>query len=684
MHAKASHLRNVESAIQAISCYLRFQNCIQILCDTFFGINKICNLRIANFATGKASQCLRLVIGLLLASCGLTGSALAQSGRVISVPSDQPVVSAGGVDLNSGRFNYKQEDLTVGDGDGGLSFVRTMPYLTDMQAALGNFTSNWDVWISIGRFSISARQTDGGWPNGSDYVAMVNDGSRILTFIGSQSSNGYGLETRGPIAFLTFTGTQGTSSVIYTYRTEDGTAITFQPLGIVDGVAVTGIYPTKLVRADGTTFTFDYAAYAGASGNLARTRSISSSRGFALFMEGSGGLTTKVCALNITQTVLPANYLCPSGALASASYIYSGNNLSSVTDARGALSQFVYGTSGGDSSIGFIKPGQSTPWLTNLFRTSTDEMGHTYSVVSSQSFVNGQSITYTPHFPPPMSGSFSISGSRATNALGEVEDVDSGFYRQPLPTCYIRPCPPRTPENMIPYRQTPGPIYITRSGAHTTTFNYCDPVNATFCNPSDLQYFIDPNGIKTIVTYEGRNITQATTMPKSGSGLPPINRAATFDCTYLINCAKPSSSTDANGKVVNFTYDPTHGGILTKSDPADAAGIRPVKRYAYVQRYAWISDGAGGYIHGSSPMWLLLSEKTCRTSATVGAACGAGPADEVVTTYDYGPDSGPNNLLLRGMTVTADGSMLRTCYQYDGRGNRISETKPAAGLAVCS
>lgn len=684
MRRKIFGLSVVEKTIQTISSDRLINNGLQISRTAFFGIDRQINFKIKSLGNGVTRQSFLLVIGLLVATCGLTGSAFAQSGRVISVPSDQPVVSAGGVDLNSDRFIYKQEDLTVGDGGGGVSFARAMPYRTDMPAALGNFTSNWDVWISIGRFSISARQTDGGWPNGSDYVAMVNDGSRILTFIGSQSANGYGLETRGSTAYLTFTGTQGTSGVVYTYSTEDGTAITFQPLGIVDGVAVTGIYPTKLVRADGTTFTFDYAAYAGAPGNLARARSISSSRGFALVMEGIGGLTTKVCALNLTQTLLPANHLCPSGALASASYSYSGNNLSSVTDARGALWQFVYGTSGGDSSIGFIKPGQSTPWLTNLFRTSTDEMGHTYSVVSSQSFVDGQSITYTPHFPPPMSGSSNISGSRATNALGEVEDVDSGFYRQPLPTCYIRPCPPRTPENMIPYRQTPGPIYITRSGAHTTTFNYCDPANATFCNPSDLQYFIDPNGIKTIVTYEGRNITQATTMPKSGSGLPAINRAATFDCTYLINCAKPSSSTDANGKVTNFTYDPTHGGILTKSDPADAAGIRPVKRYAYVQRYAWISDGAGGYVHGSSPMWLLSTEKSCRTSATAGDACSAGATDEVVTTYDYGPDSGPNNLLLRGMTVTADGLVLRTCLRYDARGNRISETKPAAGLAVCS
>jgi YD repeat-containing protein len=57
--------------------------------------------------------------------------------------------------------------------------------------------------------------------------------------------------------------------------------------------------------------------------------------------------------------------------------------------------------------------------------------------------------------------------------------------------------------------------------------------------------------------------------------------------------------------------------------------------------------------------------------------------DEVLTTYDYGPDSGPNNLFLRGRVVTADGQSLRTCYTYDRFGNRISETLPRAGLTSC-
>jgi YD repeat-containing protein len=111
-------------------------------------------------------------------------------------------------------------------------------------------------------------------------------------------------------------------------------------------------------------------------------------------------------------------------------------------------------------------------------------------------------------------------------------------------------------------------------------------------------------------------------------------------------------------------------------------GIRPQTRYSYTQRYAWISNGSGGYVQAATPVWLLTAESSCRTSAWNGTACTVAN-DEVVTTYDYGPNSGPNNLLLRGKVVTANGISRRTCFAYDGQGNRIAETKPRAGLTSC-
>ncbi|HMG48236.1 MAG TPA: hypothetical protein VK614_12335 [Allosphingosinicella sp.] len=197
---------------------------------------------------------------------------------------------------------------------------------------------------------------------------------------------------------------------------------------------------------------------------------------------------------------------------------------------------------------------------------------------------------------------------------------------------------------------------------------------------------------------ERNNVTAITRYPKPNTGLPPLTLyTATFpvDCTNPRTCNYPITATDANGNGWSYTYAPEHGGVLTETGPltptrqADGsmANVRPQKRYEYAQRYAWIANGSGGYMHGPTAIWLLTRERRCNATAAAGAGCAGGAADEVVTDYDYGPDSGPNTLILRGIAVTAyvagAPATLRTCYGYDAAGNRISETQPRAGLGSC-
>lgn len=169
--------------------------------------------------------------------------------------------------------------------------------------------------------------------------------------------------------------------------------------------------------------------------------------------------------------------------------------------------------------------------------------------------------------------------------------------------------------------------------------------------------------------------------------LEEVRTYATCNSSNRLICLQPTSITDPRGNTTTFTYDPAHGGTLTRTGPADPAGVQPVTRYSYAQRYAWVKNSGGSYVQAATPVWVLTEERTCRTTATVGNACAGGAADEIVTAYDYGPNSGPNNLARRGMTVTAhDGTQIvtrRTCYGYDIYGNRISETAPNAGLTSC-
>lgn len=202
-----------------------------------------------------------------------------------------------------------------------------------------------------------------------------------------------------------------------------------------------------------------------------------------------------------------------------------------------------------------------------------------------------------------------------------------------------------------------------------------------------------PNRLLTASDSEGRNFSfthdargNVLTKTQIGiSGTPSLVRAANYDvvCTNRVTCNKPNWVKDANGSQTDYTYDPVHGGVLTETSPADVNGVRPQIRNTYIQRYAFVKSSTGGYVSAGQPIWLLSTSKICRTSTATASGCQA-PNDEVETTYDYGPSSGPNNLSLRGKSVTADGVTRRICSSHDALGNVVSETTANANLTTCT
>jgi hypothetical protein len=195
--------------------------------------------------------------------------------------------------------------------------------------------------------------------------------------------------------------------------------------------------------------------------------------------------------------------------------------------------------------------------------------------------------------------------------------------------------------------------------------------------------FSFPEGNWVAKSFSSRN--NRTGSWAGGKNGGSIGITATYDavCSNLITCNRPKTTKDAKGNVTTYEYNPVHGGVATVTGPA-VNGIAPQTRYEYAQRYAWLKNASGGYSPAASPIWLLVRERFCRTTQGSPSGCAGGAADEVVTDYDYGPDSGPNNLLVRGVAVSADGQTRRTCFGYDPMGRKISETKPRAGLATCS
>lgn len=180
------------------------------------------------------------------------------------------------------------------------------------------------------------------------------------------------------------------------------------------------------------------------------------------------------------------------------------------------------------------------------------------------------------------------------------------------------------------------------------------------------------------------NIVASTDAPAAGSGLSPAVTTYVFPatCSNRVTCNRPTLICDPKGGETTFEYDPVHGGVTRATGPL-VDGVSREIRYQYTQRPARFRDASGAVVQALGGLWVLERESTCRTGPAVGQGC-ALPDDEVVTLYEYGPSSGVNNLLLRGVVKDATRIALRTCYGYDRYGNRIRETSPKANLTVCS
>ena len=100
-----------------------------------------------------------------------------------------------------------------------------------------------------------------------------------------------------------------------------------------------------------------------------------------------------------------------------------------------------------------------------------------------------------------------------------------------------------------------------------------------------------------------RNLLETRQIAAPGSGLADIVRSSAYACTPATfrYCAKPVTDTDARGAVTHYAYSADHGSLLSETLPAPVQGApRPETRHEYAQRYAWISNGAGGYVQAAT------------------------------------------------------------------------------------
>jgi hypothetical protein len=406
--------------------------------------------------------------------------------RIANVPAEKYVVAPGGVDMRTGRFAYSRTDLAAG-GEGAPSLERILPdHVASHANPFGNFSHNWDIYLLETR--VDLRET---LSIGTDYRMTAHYGGRALTFEAFADQN-YLYKSDGPSALLTFAGgDKASDAAVYTLRAPDGTLLTFRPIGsgdCADQAWGTGrrrcAFVSEIVEPDGTKYGFDYAATGAATGNRARLVRVTSSRGYALLLEGSGSLVSKACLLNLASAPAPANGLCPAGAPAVATYAYAGARLASVTDAVNAVSGFTYADgANGAFTMGFVKPGQNAPWLTNQVSILRDEEDAPQEIVDRQSFADGQTYAYGWNYAPitetrPYA---TVAGGGYTDYDGRQTGVRFDFPiapgSGPTTVCVPHPCADENPDDFqrYVYQQTPGPVEVIDPLQRHTLMDYCDP-----------------------------------------------------------------------------------------------------------------------------------------------------------------------------------------------------------------
>jgi hypothetical protein len=621
------------------------------------------------------------------------------SAQDIKPPPRQDAKTPTGVTYRNGSFSLEETDLSIGGGlPTGLSLTRSYNSsssgISDPFVGAVGWTQSFNVNISTqivpfiphpeliefvapNEFSRCIYNLSGGpkssgfnnvthpprppiWANKplDQWIAQIGCGFRAGSYVNVGNHDGV----------LEYLGDEITGS--YKFTGSDGSVLNFLNTGGTDRAL-------NWTMADGTKLDFGYA-----NGKL---RSIFSNRGWAILFESE----FKICAVNTAITYVTPTSSCPVDAQ-TVTYGYqpgsynSGIKLMTSVSKGGETTLYTYNSK---DKLDCIKsPGQASCKIQNTYTACPENQissgpiqpqVHLSDYVSSQTDASGRIISYS--YGQPLN-SCPYAPSHPDPDLRPFQDAQTTITQTGITGATVVIT---HPSNQIESVKVPlGPTGQKTSFGYETT-----QLGPDYLEHGDLLYVQQPEGNGESYEQDSRgNVTKKTVFAKPGSGLPNIVTLAAYPatCANIFTCNKPTSITDPNGKTSTFEYAPEHGGIVRETGPADASGIQPVKRSKYEQRYALIKNPVGGYSQAASSVWLKTEERTCRNSATISDACAAGSADEVVTAYDYGSTTvGPNNLLLRGIVVTANGVSLRTCYAYDRDGRKISETSPNANLPSC-
>lgn len=579
---------------------------------------------------------------LLCASTCVPGFALAQATLPAPIPPSYYQVDTHGVDVASGRTFLATPKISVGDpGAGGLSYSRMYINNRWRDSTLGTISSSGSTYyVSLGTV------TEVFTKSGTTFAANNANGT---TLTASGTNYTYVSATGDTAVFSTvyvgpYTSYTGANvAVLTSLTTPSGVRTSYNYQGVTVCREPGGGGGTDLV-ADGASAKGAAATTTCVNQSMVRLQSITSNAGYMIHFDhasdnfndlfGVWGKVTKVTALNLaTDYCSPAAGACTySQVWPSLSYVDAAGQ-STVTDELGRSSVFGYS---GDGPLRQRRPGSSTDDVTVTYAggkvaTATDASG-----TWNYSYVDTATTRTT-----------TVTGPLSHQAV-YVSDLASGLLTS-----------------------------VTDALNHTRSYQYDGAGRPT--------RITNPEGDYATLNYDARgNVTSQVYTPKAGSGLANITVSAAYpaSCTTPVTCNLPTSTTDARGQVTDYTYDATHGGVLTVTRPASAAGTtRPQTRYAYASMYAWYKNGSGVIAQSLFPMYRPTAVSACASTAAT-ASC-VGTADENRQTFTYAGANVANNLqpIAFGRGAGDNSAWATTSLTYTPTGDVMTVDGPLAGLA---
>lgn len=603
----------------------------------------------------------------LMATTCLTSPAFAQS--------EQRVIDENGIDLLTGYVRMSEADLSIGPAANPLELRRTI------NGDIDQITHDWLITIS---------QSNGG--------ASLNVNTRGLskTFNFDLTGHPIDVEQAGEQLTLNTGSSNPEERTLFTDR--NGTRTYFYDLGngsyYGTRVAYPNGYEARLywgyvqfceydqgdIDGDGDYNELVNCVWAG------RLHSVADNRGYQLRFSYLSDLPsapthfdnyydwsrlTSVTALNnAVETCAPETSCTLSGSWPTVTYQrgQSGNDpVLTVTQPEGRVwryrgSQSQTNTSSGPRYTGsfFIQRPDSSAENYEVRYTS----GALQSGDHELSVFQGLQTDHYDFASSTVSTNLTSSTITRTSATGAVSSYEAYHYRVPVSPPYVYG------EFTRLHRRTDGLGNVWRFNHDASTGQL---ISARAPEGNEEVYFYDSRG----------NVTTVTRRDKAGSGSTEITTSASFpsSCSNIVVCNQPTSTTDARGNVTDYTYDATHGGVLTVTAPAPTSGaVRPQTRHAYTSLQAYYRNGSGSVVASGRPIYLRTSTSTCMTQTP--SSC-VGTSDEARTTIDYGPQTSgvANNLAPITTTVAAgDGSISApTTSTYDTIGNIVSVDGALAG-----